>query len=243
MITRSDVDEAAKRLAGWVRPTPVLAADPGSLPGPAWFKLEYLQHTGSFKARGALNRLLTARESGELDPRVGIAVASGGNAGIANAYAAAAVGVPATVFVPETAPAVKLARLRALGATVVQRGTEYAVASLACTEFAERTGAVLSHAYDQPAVVAGAGTMALELADQLDAPIDTIVVAVGGGGLAAGLALAGYRLRAHVAPRLLEKLKVSRPEAFRGDGWLLAGDGAVRMAAEVEIEGGSSTEE
>jgi threonine dehydratase len=153
VITRADVDAAAERIAGRVRVTPVAEVEAGAV----WFKLELLQHTGTFKARGAFNRVLAAREAGELDERVGIVVASGGNAGLANAYAAAAVGVPATVFVPVTSPAVKLARLRGYGATVVQVGDEYAEAYEAALEHATRSGAVLVHAYDQPEVAAGAG--------------------------------------------------------------------------------------
>ena len=182
MITRDDVDAAAARIAGRVRVTPVIEVEA------AWFKLELLQHTGTFKARGAFNRVLSARESGELDARVGIVVASGGNAGLANAYAAAAVGVPATVFVPTTAPAVKLARLRAYGATVVQAGSEYAEAYEAALGHAAAGGAVYVHAYDQPEVAAGAGVCGAELLAQVQ--VDTIVVAVGGGGLMAGIAAA-----------------------------------------------------
>jgi threonine dehydratase len=184
MITASDVHAAAVRIAGEIRQTPVFFA------GPAWFKCEYMQHTGSFKARGALNRVLAAQESGELDPAIGIVIASGGNAGLANAYAAARAGVPATVFVPETAPAFKVAKLRALGATVVQRGSEYAAAQEAALKHAAETGALLSHAYDQPEIVAGAGTVGSELMAQLPGQIDTILVATGGGGLVAGIAAA-----------------------------------------------------
>jgi threonine dehydratase len=184
MITAADVLTAAARIAGSIRQTPVFFA------GSAWFKCEYMQHTGSFKARGALNRVLAAQESGELDPRVGIVVASGGNAGLANAFAASLAGVPATVFVPETAPEFKVAKLRALGATVVQRGTEYAIAQEAALKHAAETGAVLSHAYDQPEIVAGAGTVGLELLAQLPGQVDTILVATGGGGLVAGIAAA-----------------------------------------------------
>jgi threonine dehydratase len=184
VITRADVDAAAARIAGRVRETPVMEVDAGA----TWFKLELLQHTGTFKARGAFNRVLSARESGELDARVGIVVASGGNAGLANAYAAAAVGVPATVFVPTTAPAVKVARLRAYGATVVQAGNEYAEAYEAAVEHATTAGAVYVHAYDQPEVAAGAGVCCAELLAQVE--VDTILVAVGGGGLMAGVAAA-----------------------------------------------------
>ena len=189
MITRADVDAAAVRIAGRPRRTPVLRLDDGTAAGPVWVKLELLQHTGTFKARGAVNRVLGAAERGELDPAVGIVVASGGNAGLANAWAAAAVGVPATVFVPTTAPRVKVDRLRQLGATVVQRGGEYATAYAAAVEHAVGTGAVYCHAYDQPEIAAGAGTLGTELLEQVG-DVDTVVVAVGGGGLMAGVAAA-----------------------------------------------------
>ncbi|MFJ4030094.1 threonine/serine dehydratase [Paenarthrobacter sp. NPDC089989] len=188
MVTREEVEAAYSRTAGWVRRTPV--ADSGtSDPYKLWFKLEYLQHTGSFKARGAFNRLLTARENGELDPEIGVVVASGGNAGLANAYAAAKLGVPATVFVPESAPANKVHKLYAVGARVVQGGAEYAEAYAAAVAFAEEKGAVYCHAYDQPEIVAGAGGVGLELLDGLP-DVDTILVAVGGGGLMGGIAAA-----------------------------------------------------
>ncbi|PPK92650.1 threonine dehydratase [Kineococcus xinjiangensis] len=187
-ITRADVEAAAARTAGWVRSTPVLRAE--DLPRPAWLKLEFLQHTGTFKARGAFNRILAAREQGDLDARVGIVVASGGNAGLANAHAAARLGVPATVFVPTTAPQVKVDGLRRLGAEVVQLGAEYAVAYAGAVEHAAATGAVYCHAYDQPEIAAGAGVVGAELLDQLAGEVDTVVVAVGGGGLMAGIAAA-----------------------------------------------------
>jgi threonine dehydratase len=191
VISRKDVDAAAARIAGRVRVTPVLEVDAGSLPGPAWLKCEFLQVTGSFKARGAFNRILHAQETGALDPTVGIVVASGGNAGLANAHAAAELGVPATVYVPITAPQVKVAKLRATGALVVQHGQEYATAYRAALSHAGETGAVYCHAYDQPEIAAGAGTVALEILQQVgERIVDTIIVAVGGGGLMAGLAAA-----------------------------------------------------
>lgn len=190
MITRVDVDAAVERVAGRVRRTPITEADPGVFPGPTWYKHEYMQHTGSFKARGAMNRILAARGREELDPRVGIVVASGGNAGLANAYAARELGVPATVFVPENCPAAKVAKLRTCDATVIQHGGEYAVAYEAATKYAANNGALYCHAYDQPEIVAGAGTLAVELFAQVPGGIDTIVVAVGGGGLMAGVAAA-----------------------------------------------------
>ena len=137
--------------------------------------------------------MLSARESGELDARVGIVVASGGNAGLANAYAAAAIGVPATVFVPTTAPAVKVARLRAYGANVVQAGSgvRRGVRGRARARDVDRRGLV--HAYDQPEVAAGAGVCGSELLAQVE--VDTILVAVGGGGLMAGIAAAAEGAR------------------------------------------------
>lgn len=189
MINRADVERAARRTAGLTRLTPVLEGDPGVFPGPVWFKCEFMQHTGTFKARGALNRVLAAKERGELKPDVGVVVASGGNAGLANAYAAAQLGVPATVFVPAAAPAVKVQKLKAIGAAVVQGGAEYAEAYQAAVRHAQETGAVYCHAYDQPEIAAGAGTVGLELLDQVGG-LDTILVAVGGGGLMAGIAAA-----------------------------------------------------
>jgi len=189
MITRPDVEAARERVTGRVRRTPMLAVG-GAFGGSGWFKLEYLQHTGTFKARGAFNRIISASEEGSLDPSVGVVVASGGNAGLANAFAAHALGVPATVFVPENVPAVKLAKLRTYGADVVLRGDEYAAAYEAAIEHAEAVGAVFCHAYDQPAIAAGAGTLGLEILEDLAGEVDTIVVAVGGGGLMAGVAAA-----------------------------------------------------
>jgi threonine dehydratase len=189
MITRADVEAARERIGARVRRTPLLAVD-AAVGGTGWLKLEYLQHTGTFKARGAFNRILAASEDGSLDPEVGVVVASGGNAGLANAFAARALGVPATVFVPENAPVLKVDKLRTYGAAVVMRGSEYAVAHAAAIDHAEVTGAVYCHAYDQPAIAAGAGTLALEVLEDLRGELDTIVVAVGGGGLMAGVAAA-----------------------------------------------------
>ncbi|WP_212828501.1 threonine/serine dehydratase [Catellatospora sp. TT07R-123] len=190
MITNADVVAAAERLAGLVRRTPVAVVEPGGLSGAGWLKCEYMQHTGTFKARGALNRVLAAQAAGELDPQVGVVGASGGNAGLAFAYAASRCGVPATVFVPQTSSPVKVARLRQLGATVVQQGAEYAVAHEAALKHAADRGAVYCHAYDQPEMVAGAGTIGLELLADLPEGFDTVLVAVGGGGLMAGIATA-----------------------------------------------------
>jgi len=192
IVTREDVLTAADRIAGRVRRTPLLAPAGDD---DVWLKLELLQHCGVFKTRGAYNRQLSALETGEIG-EAGIVVASGGNAGLAQAFVAQQLGVCATVFVPETAPSVKVERIRAFGAEVRQVGSEYAESHEAAVAFGEETGAAFAHAYDQPEVVAGAGTIGEEvLADE--PLIDTIVVAVGGGGLYAGVAAAA-RGRARV---------------------------------------------
>lgn len=185
MIDRDDVEAAADRLGDRVRRTPSVVLDSRPFGTPVALKLELLQHTGSFKARGMLNRLLVA----DLPAGSRVVAASGGNAGLAVAYAARELGLTAHIVVPTTAPAVKVARLRALGAAVVQEGAVYAEAYAVAAAHAERTGAPLVHAYDQPEVCAGNGTLALELVEQVG-PVDTVLVAVGGGGLVAGIAAA-----------------------------------------------------
>ncbi|WP_213013266.1 threonine/serine dehydratase [Paractinoplanes toevensis] len=188
MISQVEVTAAAERIGDRVRRTPVMRAD-----RQLWFKLELTQHAGSFKTRGMFNQILAA---GPL-PDSGIVTASGGNAGLAAAYAAREVGVPAEVYVPESAPAVKVAKLRKYGARVVQVGREYAEAAAASVARSAETGALLCHAYDDPDMVAGNGTLGLELLEQLPDGFDTVLVAVGGGGLIAGM-IAAVRSSARV---------------------------------------------
>ncbi|MER8041592.1 serine/threonine dehydratase [Streptomyces sp. NPDC094032] len=187
-LSHADVKTAADRIAGHVRPVTIAPGDGDGVS----FALELMQHTGSFKARGALNFLLAHREAGTL-PAAGVTIASGGNAGLACAWAARGQGVPATVFLPTTAPKVKVDRLRGYGAEVRLAGTEYAEALAACDAFAAETGALASHAYDHPLIAAGAGTLLEEIQRGLPG-LDTVVVSVGGGGLFAGVATAA---RAH----------------------------------------------
>ena len=190
MITLADIEAARRRTAAYVRRTPVLQADPIG-ESRVWFKAEFLQRCGVFKTRGAFNRQLAARERDELDPAVGIVTASGGNAGLANAFAAATLRIPATVFVPETAPQIKVDRLRGYGACVRQVGAEYAEAYDAAQQYVATTGALFCHAYDQPEIAAGAGVIGWEIMEDLP-EVDTIVVAVGGGGLYAGVATVAH---------------------------------------------------
>lgn len=188
-VTLDHVQAAARRIEGRVRRTPVLRISPTLT-----FKLELVQHVGSFKPRGMFNRMLSAKEGGTLTGQ-GVVTASGGNAGLAVAYAARELGVPGRIFVPESAPPAKIARLRTLDADIVQVGSEYAEAYAAAVTASDESGALFVHAYDQPEVVAGQGTLGLELLEQLDG-FDTVLVAVGGGGLIAGIATAiGDRAR------------------------------------------------
>jgi len=187
-ITRDDIDRAANRIAGHVRHTPVLDLTPGTfgLPARVILKLESLQHAGSFKARGAFNALLTASENAGV-PAAGVIAASGGNHGAAVAYAARSLGHRAEIFVPQVASPAKLQRLRDFGAEVQVVGAVYAEALAACQMRQRETGALSVHAYDEPAVLAGQGTLGRELQQQ--APdLDALLIAVGGGGLIGGIA-------------------------------------------------------
>ena len=183
MVSVDEVEAAAQRIAGRVRRTPVvhLEAGAGGSPVGCTLKLEQLQHTGSFKPRGVFNLLLARRED------TGVVTASGGNAGLAVAYAARELGLAATVFVPTTSPAVKVERIHDLGARVIVGGDCYADAFAAASEHREATGELFVHAYDGREILAGQGTVAREMEDQ--APdLDTVLVAVGGGGLMGGIA-------------------------------------------------------
>jgi threonine dehydratase len=184
-VTRFDVETANERILGRVRRTPIQELGPfalGGIPGELVLKLELLQYTGSFKPRGAFNRML----SGDVGPE-GVIAASGGNFGLAVAFAARELGHRAEIFVPDTSPAVKIERIRALGAEVTVVPGYYTDASVASEERAMETSAMFMHPYDQPAVVAGQGTIAMELSDQCPGA-DTVLVGVGGGGLIAGIA-------------------------------------------------------
>ena len=181
--SQESIAQAADRISGHVRRTPVLAV--GSEVGgsaPCVLKLELLQHTGSFKPRGAFNRVLAADV-----PEAGIIAASGGNHAAAVAHVGSVLGLPTEIYVPEAAPPIKLQRLDGYPAVVVRAGVLYDDAQAASDERSALSGALVVHPYDLPDVVAGQATMAQELDEQVD-DVDTVLIAVGGGGLIAGAA-------------------------------------------------------
>ena len=198
MITLSDIKAASTRIAPFIRRTPVmdLAAMRQPLPMVAsvTLKLELLQVTGSFKARGAMNRYLAGKDS---TARGGIVTASGGNHGLAVARTAHAAGAKATVFVPRNVSQEKVERMRGWDADVRIEGDEWTVANEAALTFAAKTSAAYFHPFADPLVVAGQGTLGLEILEQVP-DVGSIVVAIGGGGLVSGLLTAVKALRPSV---------------------------------------------
>jgi len=236
VISRDDIEAAAQRIAPHVRRTPlwVLRSDELGLPGPGfevWLKLEQLQRSGSFKARGMFNRLLA-----NPIPAAGVIAASGGNAGIATATAAQALGVRSEIFVPTVISPAKRDKLEQLGARVVVTGAVYAEAFAACQQRQRESGALMTHAYDQAEVLAGAGTLAREIESQAGVP-DALLVSVGGGGLAGGIAawFAGrtrmVALEPERAPTLHAALAAGSPVDVEVSGIAADALGARRIGA------------
>lgn len=214
MIDRERIAETERHIRPFVRRTPVIAvngADFGLGDVPVHLKLELLQHTGSFKVRGAFANLLLRNV-----PAVGVAAASGGNHGAAVAYAAMKRGVRARIFVPSVASPSKIARIRDYGADLVIAGERYADALAESEKWIAESGAMPIHAYDQVETLLGQGTVGLELEAQTDG-LDTLLVAVGGGGLIGGIA-AWYAGRIRIigvepetAPTLFRTLAAGQP--------------------------------
>ena len=236
-MNRADIEGAAQRLGaqpGFVLETPLWklpAAVFGVAGAEVWLKLEQMQVGGSFKARGMMNRLLA-----NPIPASGVIVASGGNAGIATAAAAKALGVRCEVFVPTISSLAKQAKLRELGADVVVTGAAYSEALQACLARQQQTRALLTHAYDQPEVVAGAGTLAREIEAQGGVP-DSVLVSVGGGGLIGGIS-AWFERRAQVvalepelAPTLFRARQAGEPVDVAVSGIAADSLGAKRIGA------------
>ena len=213
MVSRIEIQDAGRRIARYVRRTPDIALEEGAWGTDAriFLKLESLQHTGSFKPRGAFNFILSSTV-----PPAGLIAASGGNHGAAVAYAAQQLGHPAEIFVPAIAPRNKVERLRQYGATVNVTGRDYAEALAACKERAAQTGALAIHAYDDHRILAGQGTLAMQFEQQVRG-LETVLIAVGGGGLIGGVA-SWYQERVRVigveperAPTLYKAMEAGRP--------------------------------
>lgn len=213
-ITRADIENAGRAIQPYIRVTPVVDVRPEDF-GLSGFslqlKLEQLQHSGSFKARGAFTSLLLRDV-----PAAGVVAASGGNHGAAVAYAAMRLGVPAKIFVYSACAPAKVARIRGYGAELVIGGDRYADALAASEAWADESGAMRVHAFDQTETLLGQGTLGAELSRQLP-DIDTLLVAVGGGGLIAGIA-SWYRgdvkivgVEPETAPTLTAALNAGAP--------------------------------
>ena len=214
MIDRAQIERVHAVIEPYVRRTPVVEIDGGDVGAAVarlTIKLELLQRAGSFKTRGAFAHLLTRDV-----PAAGVVAASGGNHGAAVAFAAMTLQVPAKIFVPTVSSPAKIDRIRSYGADLVVGGDRYADALVASETWAAASGALQVHAFDQPETLLGQGTVGLELTDQAPA-LDTVVVAVGGGGLIGGIA-AWYAGTTRViavepegAPTLHEAFKAGRP--------------------------------
>ena len=189
----ADIEEASARLDGVARVTPVYRSETLSaiVGREVQLKAENLQRTGSFKVRGAFNRIsrLTFDERA-----AGVVAASAGNHGQAVAWAAREVGVPARIYMPQDAPMTKVAATRTYGADIELAGESLEEALEAAAAYVRESSATLVHPFDDPLVIAGQGTIGLELADQVE-EMDTVVIPIGGGGLAAGIALALRAMR------------------------------------------------
>lgn len=213
-ISPDHIAACEKLIRPHIRRTPVLeidAADCGGAPRPLWLKLELFQHAGSFKTRGAFANLLMRKV-----PDAGVVAASGGNHGAAVAFAAMCMRVPAKIFVPTISSPAKIARIRQYGADLTVEGERYADALAASEAWERKSGAMPVHAFDQDETLLGQGTLGLELEEQVPA-LDTLLVAVGGGGLIGGIA-AWYAERVKVvgvepfaAPTLTKALAAGRP--------------------------------
>jgi len=220
-ITPDRIAETERLIRPHVRHTPLLHVDLGDFglePKPVALKLECLQHTGSFKVRGAFASLLT-----QSIPPTGVVAASGGNHGAAVAYAAMRLGVPATIFLPSVTSPSKVERIRSYAAKLIVEGDRYADALAASERYGAERGTLAVHAFDQPQTLLGQGSVGCEIDKDLP-DIDTLLVAVGGGGLIGGIA-AWFRGRVRIiavepegAPTLYRALAAGRPVDAETDG-------------------------
>jgi len=182
-ISKQTIAETFERIVPFIRRTPIIDVEVPGVEEPVVLKLEFMQYSGSFKARGAFANLL-----GTKVPDAGVAAASGGNHGAAVAYVAGVLGIPAKIFVPEISSPAKIAKIRSYGADVVVDGENYSAALANCEAYLAESGAMSLHAYNSPATIIGQGTLAAELETQVFDGVDSVLMAVGGGGLIGGAA-------------------------------------------------------
>jgi len=229
-VTLADVEAARARIAGKVRLSPVLEVGPMRTPvipdSRLVLKLDCLQPTGSFKVRGATNALLSLPAE---QVKRGLITASGGNHGLAVAYAARMGGTRAVVYLPTSAPASKAEKLKAWGAEVVIEGSVFDEAAVAAMARAEAEGMTFLHPFAPPAVVAGQGTVGLEILEQIP-DVDTVLVAIGGGGLIAGVATAIKALRPSVRVVGIEPEGAPTHHASRAAGKMVTLDAITTVA-------------
>ena len=242
-VTLADIEAAARRIDGRVRRTPVIpvvAVKSAAGAQDLWLKLENLQATGSFKARGATNALLSLSD---VEIRRGIITASGGNHGLAVAYAGWQAGTRAVIYLPRSAPAAKADKLKAWGAEVIVEGVGWDESNQAALAMAEAEGLTYIHPFANPTVIAGQGTVGLEIMAQRP-ETDVLLVAIGGGGLISGIATAVKSIKPETriigigpvgAPTLKESVAagalVTLPRIETEAGTL-----APRRSAEINLE-------
>jgi threonine dehydratase len=228
--TPADIEDARQRLAGVARETPVYGSETFSrIAGrDVWLKAENLQRTGAFKVRGAVNRIATLTPQ---QREAGVVAASAGNHGQAVAWAARDAGIPARIYVPEDAPMAKVEACRTYGSQLIMEGASFEDALAAATGDVEETGATFIHPFEDPAVIAGQGTIGLELAEQVP-DARTVVIPVGGGGLAAGVALA---LRARQPDAQIVGVQAGKTGYTIADGIFVKRPGDLTMSILDEV--------
>jgi threonine dehydratase len=228
--TVADIEEARQRLAGVARETPVYGSETFSrIAGrDVWLKAENLQRTGAFKVRGAVNRIATL---GPEQREAGVVAASAGNHGQAVAWAAREAGIPARIYVPQDAPMAKVEACRTYGSKLIMEGESFEAALAAATADVQETGATFIHPFEDPVVIAGQGTIGLELAEQVP-DVGTVVIPVGGGGLASGISLA---LRAQLPDVHLVGVQAGKAGYTIADGVFVKHPGELTMSILDEV--------
>ena len=228
--TVADIEEARKRIAGVARETPVYGSETFSrIAGrDVCLKAENLQRTGAFKVRGAVNKIATLSDE---QREVGVVAASAGNHGQAVAWAAREAGIPARIYVPQDAPMAKVEACRTYGSKLIMEGESFEAALAAATADIEETGATFIHPFEDPVVIAGQGTIGLELAEQVP-DVGTVVIPVGGGGLASGISLA---LRAQLPDVHLVGVQAGKAGYTIADGVFVKHPGELTMSILDEV--------